>query len=110
MNINTVIMISIFLILVTTTFLIQGKEEVFNGFKHGVSTFKNVWVLLIIAFGIAGFLEVLVPPELISQYLGHESGWKGIFIGWALYYSSRSSFSSKSWFRDSPGNDYGTFF
>jgi len=36
---------------------------------------------LIFAFIVAGMVQVLVPHELISKWVGVESGMRGIFIG-----------------------------
>jgi uncharacterized membrane protein YraQ (UPF0718 family) len=35
----------------------------------------------LIAFLLAGFMQVVIPPELIKHWLGEEAGLKGIFIG-----------------------------
>jgi len=37
--------------------------------------------LLIVAFLMAGFLQVVIPPELIESWLGEQAGIKGILIG-----------------------------
>ena len=37
--------------------------------------------MLIFAFIIAGMVHVLIPKETISQFIGEESGIKGILIG-----------------------------
>jgi uncharacterized membrane protein YraQ (UPF0718 family) len=37
--------------------------------------------LLFFAFILAGMVQVLIPRELISQWLGEESGFRGILIG-----------------------------
>lgn len=36
---------------------------------------------LVLGFLLAGFLQVLLPGELISQWMGHESGGRGLLIG-----------------------------
>jgi uncharacterized membrane protein YraQ (UPF0718 family) len=77
-------MIFIFLILGLLVFYIRGARGVYDGFNETLDTFKNVWLLLILAFGIAGFLQVLIPQDIVSNYLGTESGWKGLFIGWGI--------------------------
>ncbi|MBA7485673.1 hypothetical protein ES707_21223 [subsurface metagenome] len=37
--------------------------------------------LLIFAFIIAGMIQVIIPYELISRWIGTESGFRGILIG-----------------------------
>lgn len=41
----------------------------------------QVLPLLVFAFILAGMLQVLIPTELISRWIGAESGLKGIIIG-----------------------------
>lgn len=49
--------------------------------KISWKTVVNILPLLLIAFIMAGFIEVVIPPELIHQWLGNQAGIKGIFIG-----------------------------
>lgn len=44
-------------------------------------TIVNLLPLLIMAFMLAGFLQVVVPPAMIQQLLGDQSGIGGVFIG-----------------------------
>jgi uncharacterized protein len=37
--------------------------------------------LLLLAFLIAGLLQVVLPPEIVQSWLGAEAGWRGIIIG-----------------------------
>jgi uncharacterized membrane protein YraQ (UPF0718 family) len=37
--------------------------------------------LLIFAFIVAGMVEILMPKELLSRWVGAESGMRGIFLG-----------------------------
>ena len=59
-----------------------------EGAKRGWKTFRSNLSILLIAFMIVGFVEVLSPQNLIEQYLGPESGWRGLllaeFIGMLL--------------------------
>ena len=52
-----------------------------RGFKIAGNTFINIAPLLFIAFILAGFMQVVIPPELIKNWLGEEAGLKGVFIG-----------------------------
>jgi len=52
-------------------------ESLTSGGKLLLSVFPN----LLLGFALAGFLQVLLPSELIVKWMGHESGLKGIFIG-----------------------------
>ena len=37
---------------------------------------------LLLGFGIAGLLQVLVPAETVVRWRGAEAGWRGILVGW----------------------------
>ena len=84
MNINTGIMLAIFLLLGIIIITNQGLAGIKAGMNESIGTFKNVWLMLVLAFGITGFLTVLIPQQVISEYIGAKSGWKGLFIGWGL--------------------------
>ncbi len=59
----------------------KGDGSHVRGFKIAGNTFINIAPLLFIAFILAGFMQVVIPPELIKSWLGEEAGLKGIFIG-----------------------------
>jgi len=52
--------------------------------KTGWRMLVNVTPVLLLAFLIAGLIEVTVPAEAISYWLGEEAGWKGLIIGPAV--------------------------
>jgi uncharacterized membrane protein YraQ (UPF0718 family) len=43
---------------------------------------RGVWLELALGFLLAGLLEVLLPPAAIARALGHQTGARGILIGW----------------------------
>ena len=51
------------------------------GLKDGGRVLLKQVPILIIAFILAGYLEVLLPPELVRNWLGTEAGFKGVIIG-----------------------------
>jgi len=57
----------------------QGQH--ITGLKAALDMTIQVLPLLIFAFIIAGMVQVLVPNEFLSRWIGQESGLKGIFIG-----------------------------
>ncbi|MFO7931233.1 MAG: permease [Desulfosalsimonas sp.] len=59
----------------------KGDGSHIRGFKIAGKTFFNIAPLLLAAFILAGFMQVVIPPELIKSWLGEEAGLKGIFIG-----------------------------
>ncbi|MBS3809192.1 MAG: permease [Desulfobacterales bacterium] len=59
----------------------KGDGSHIRGFRTAKNTFTNIAPLLLVAFILAGFMQVVIPPELIKTWLGEEAGLKGILIG-----------------------------
>ena len=51
------------------------------GLKIGMKTMIEIIPLLFFAFVLAGLVQVLLPHDLLSRWVGAESGLRGIFIG-----------------------------
>ncbi len=62
----------------------QGGEGHILGLKYAGNMLLQIIPLLGFAFIIAGMVQVLLPKELISQWVGTESGLRGILIGTLL--------------------------
>src|SRR3989338_9420730 len=58
-----------------------GPERVGQALASGAGLFLGVLPNLILGFALAGFLHVLLPAELISRWMGQESGVRGLLIG-----------------------------
>jgi len=59
----------------------RGDGEHILGLKSGWSMLIQVIPLLLFAMVVAGMVQVLVPQELISRWVGAESGFRGLLIG-----------------------------
>lgn len=59
----------------------RGEGEHESGFKAAMLMTVEILPLLLFAFIVAGMIKLLVPQELMSRWVGEESGLKGIFIG-----------------------------
>jgi uncharacterized membrane protein YraQ (UPF0718 family) len=57
----------------------KGKH--LEGLGIAKTLFVQLLPLLIFAFILAGMVQVLIPAELVSKWIGAESGFKGIVIG-----------------------------
>ena len=57
-----------------------GFNLALAGLSDGAITLLEVIPLLIAAFVIAGLVQTLVGAELVEQWLGAGSGWKGILL------------------------------
>jgi len=59
----------------------KGGGEHIIGLKYAGNLLLQIIPLLIFAFIIAGMIQVLIPQEMISKWVGMESGFRGILIG-----------------------------
>lgn len=80
MFIPTIIMGAIAVVLLYIGYQKGGGEHI-AGLKITGTLLLEITPLLIFAFIIAGMVQVLIPQELISRWVGPESGIRGIFIG-----------------------------
>ncbi len=62
----------------------KGGGEHILGLKTAGNILLQILPLLIFAFIIAGMVQVIIPQEMISRWVGAESGFRGILIGTAL--------------------------
>jgi uncharacterized membrane protein YraQ (UPF0718 family) len=60
---------------------IRGQNEHIEGLSKGLQMTITILPMLICAFIIAGMVQVFVPQEIISGWVGRESGIRGILIG-----------------------------
>ena len=59
----------------------KGQGEHISGLKSGLNMTIEILPLLILAFIVAGMVQVLLPHQLLSKWVGVESGIRGILIG-----------------------------
>jgi len=59
----------------------KGGGEHILGLKSAGNLLIQITPLLIFAFIVAGMIQVLVPPEMISRWVGMESGFRGVLTG-----------------------------
>ena len=62
----------------------RGGGEHVVGLKSAGNLLLQILPLLIFAFIVAGMVRILIPQELISKWVGAESGFRGIMIGSVL--------------------------
>ena len=74
----TLIMGMLALILV---FIGYYKGQHISGIKSALNMTVEIFPVLIFAFIVAGMVGVLIPHQLLSIWIGTESGMRGIFIG-----------------------------
>jgi uncharacterized membrane protein YraQ (UPF0718 family) len=70
--------------LALASLLLAHRQGVLReGFDQTLTLLLQVAPVLIPAFLLAGMVSVLVSTELLSRWLGAESGWRGLLIGTA---------------------------
>lgn len=57
------------------------RGRVKEGFILSWRMFFGVLPLLILAFVLVGFIQVLLPKEMLQTWMGEEAGWKGLLLG-----------------------------
>ncbi|MDH5705376.1 MAG: permease [Candidatus Aminicenantes bacterium] len=80
MLIPTVLMAIIAVILVIIGYS-KGEGQHITGLKSALKMTMDILPLLVFAFIVAGMIKVLLPQELMSRWVGEESGFRGILIG-----------------------------
>ena len=83
MLIPTIVMGVIAIALLVIAYQRGGGEHIL-GLKSAGNLLLQIIPLLIFAFILAGMIQVLVPTEMISMWVGAESGFRGILIGTAI--------------------------
>jgi uncharacterized membrane protein YraQ (UPF0718 family) len=80
MLVPTLIMAVVACILSVVAWRTGGGKEI-AGVKAAVQMTLQVLPLLIFAFLVAGLVQVLLPADLLSKWVGSQSGLRGILIG-----------------------------
>ena len=80
MLIPTIIMGVIAIVLLFIGYQKGGGEHIL-GLRTAGNLLIQIIPLLICAFIIAGMVQVLIPHEMISKWIGMESGFRGILLG-----------------------------
>ncbi len=80
MLIPTIIMAVLAIALTIFSYNKGGGEHIL-GLKTAGTMLIQIIPLLIFAFILAGMVQVLIPTEIISKWIGAESGFRGLLIG-----------------------------
>ena len=62
----------------------KGSDLPLRGFQATFELLQDVWLPLLLGFCLAGFLNVLVPRDLLVKWMGEQSGFRGIILGWLI--------------------------
>ena len=80
MFIPTIVMGVLAIVLILVGYY-KGQGEHVEGLKSGMNMILGILPLLVFAFIIAGMAQVLFPQELLLNWIGKDSGFRGILIG-----------------------------
>jgi uncharacterized membrane protein YraQ (UPF0718 family) len=58
----------------------RGDGSHKRGAVQGWRTFRRTLPLLLLAFLIVGFVDVLAPQDLVQAWIGPNSGWQGLLL------------------------------
>ena len=58
----------------------RGDGSHRRGMVQGWQTLRRTWVLLLLAFLIVGYVDVLSPERLVQAWIGPGSGWAGLLL------------------------------
>ncbi len=79
---NALIILSIMAVILLFFAHRQGKIK--EGLTEARNMFINVLPLLILAFIIVGFIDLLLPEQALKEWMGEGSGWRGLVVGPAI--------------------------
>ena len=80
MLIPTIIMGVLAIILLSIGYY-KGQGQHISGLRSALNMTIEILPLLVFSFIVAGMVQVLVPQEFLSKWVGAESGMRGIVIG-----------------------------
>lgn len=58
----------------------RGDGSHRRGMIQGWHTLRRILPLLLVAFVIVGYVDVLAPQRLVQAWIGPGSGWRGLFL------------------------------
>ncbi len=71
---------ALFAIVTAATCYAKGGDIFHKGWDDALATLLQIFPKVVGAILIAGFVQVLVPRQLVIKWMGEKSGWKGLLI------------------------------
>lgn len=81
MDVSLIVLLAIVLGFVAAAFRAGGLSVVVQGLGIGWNLFASVGVRLLLGFTLAGLMQAVIPAQYILKWIGHESGYAGVWIG-----------------------------
>lgn len=83
MDTSTIVLLGATFVFLALVYM-KAPESASKGLQASIALGLEVIPRMIAAFIFAGLIQVLIPQEIIAQWMGKGSGTRGIFIGMAL--------------------------
>ena len=80
MTTTTLVLVAVAVVLLAIAFW-QDRDLPLAGLKAAGNTLWRNLPILLLSFIIAGLVQVLIPKDFINNWLGAQSGAKGVLIG-----------------------------
>lgn len=77
----TLILMLLFALILTVIAYRKAPGLPLEGLKAGTKLFLGIFPVMAVAFIAAGMIDQVLPREIITQWVGDESGLKGLIIG-----------------------------
>jgi uncharacterized protein len=79
----SLVVLLVLLAIVIVVALARDPVLLTRGLQSTARLVRSVWIELVLGFVLAGLLDVLIPPPVLSRWLGAERLGQGILVGWA---------------------------
>jgi uncharacterized membrane protein YraQ (UPF0718 family) len=66
---------------IITAYVKGGWDLTSSGFMKSGHLLSIVWLRILLGFILAGFIQAVIPGDLVKKWIGSSSGIKGILIG-----------------------------
>ena len=75
------IMLGLTVVLGCVTLYFHGTQRTLDGLSNGGQLLLFTLPRMLFAFAVAGLIQILIPSNLISEWLGAGSGMRGLLVG-----------------------------
>jgi len=83
MDISLIVMVGVVVALFVAAYSSEGWPLVRLGLATSTVMLRAVWFRMLLGLLLGGMIQVLISPVLVSQWMGAESGFRGILVGTA---------------------------
>ncbi len=81
MDYSVIVLGGVVVALFLFVYFTHGMELVQSGLKNSFGMFKFVWYRMLLGILLGGIIQVMISPDLVQQWMGAGSGFRGILVG-----------------------------